>query len=104
MKREKITEILNTVFGWGIFATLVAGGLSFFGFLAAVMIGGESAAALAVFIQKQYFPVVIKVASIIIGIGLIAMYSGKIQALSLTADKKDADEELAAIQQEHQKG
>ena len=102
--REKITKILNTIFGWGIFLTLIAGGLAFFGFLIALIIGGESATALSVFIHKKYFPIVIRIASATILLGLIAMYFGKIEALSLTADKKEADEELASIKQAQDNG
>ncbi|NLM75225.1 MAG: hypothetical protein GX187_03930 [Clostridiaceae bacterium] len=99
MKREKIAEILKRIFGWGIFLTLIAGGLAFFGFLIALIIGGESATLISVFIHKKYFPIVIRIASATILLGLIAMYFGKLEALSLTADKKEADEELAAIKQ-----
>ncbi len=97
MNRKEIAALLNRIFGWGVFICLIAGGLAFFGFLAGIFMGGPNAEALAVFIHKQYFPVVIRVTSIIIGIGLIGMYFGKMQALSLTADKKEAQEELAAI-------
>lgn len=99
VNREKITEILNTIFGWGVFLATIAGGLAFFGFLIAIIIGGANATALSVFIHKQYFPVIIRIASATILIGLIAMYFGKVEALSLTADKKEADEKLAAIKQ-----
>ena len=103
MNREKIAKILNTIFGWGVFLASIAGGLAFFGFLAAIIIGGSSATALSVFIQKQYFPIVIRIASAIILVGLVGMYFGKMEALSLTADKKEADEELASIKQEQNK-
>lgn len=100
---KKAAKVLDTIFGWGIYLCLIAGGLAFFGFLVAVIMGGgaeSSAEALAVFIQKQYFPVVIKCAAITIGVGLIAMYLKKEDALSLKSDKKEAEEELAAIKNE----
>ena len=103
VKKSKIVEVLNTVFGWGIYVVLIAGGLAFFGFLAALIIGGESATSLAVFIHKQYFPIVIKVSSIVIMIGLINMYISNKHALSITLDKQEADEELASIKQEQPK-
>lgn len=97
MNKKKFIDILNTIFGWGIYVALIAGGLAFFGFLAAIIIGGESATSLAVFIQKQYFPVVIKISSAIILVGLISMYVSNKHALSITLDKQEADAELASI-------
>ncbi len=97
MNRTETAALFNKIFGWGVFICLIAGGLAFFGFLAGIIIGGPGAEALAVFIRKQYFPVVIRVTSIVIGIGLIGMYLGKMHALSLTADKKEAEENLSQI-------
>ena len=100
---KKLAGILETIFGWGIYLCLIAGGLAFFGFLAGIVIGGgaDSAAQnLAVFIHKQYFPVVITCAAITIGVGLASMYVKGESALSLTTDKKEAEEELASIKKE----
>lgn len=97
MTRKKLSYLLNIIFGWGILLALIAGSLSFFGFLIALMIGNKSGEAFAVFLQKQYFPVLIRFASIIIGTGLAAMYVGKEQALSLVSDKQNAEQELAQI-------
>jgi len=94
---KKIIEMLNKIFGWGIYISLLAGGLAFFGFLVAIIMGGPDAGRLAVFIQKQYFPVVIRIATITIGVGLVGMYLGKEQALSLVTDKREAEEEMAKI-------
>ncbi|MGI6777764.1 MAG: hypothetical protein ACOX7R_06975 [Acetivibrionales bacterium] len=96
MKKDKVSGALNTVFGWGIYIVLIAGGLAFFAFLAAIIIGGESATSIAVFVHKQYFPVVIRVSSFIIIVGLINMYISNKHALSLTLDKKEADAEIAS--------
>jgi hypothetical protein len=100
MKRNKFTEVLNTIFGWGIYCILIAGGLATFGFLIAIIIGGESATSLAVFIHKQYFPVVIRISSIIILIGLVNMYISNKHALSLVLDKQEADADIAAAKQQ----
>jgi len=99
MKKAKISEVLNTIFGWGIYCVLIAGGLATFGFLIAIIIGGESATSLAVFLHKQYFPVVIRISSIIILIGLVSMYISNKHALSLTLDKQDADADIASAKQ-----
>ena len=41
---KKISAKLRIVFGWGILLCLFAGGLTFFGYLAALIVGGEAAA------------------------------------------------------------
>lgn len=100
---KKASQVLEKVFGWGIVLCLLAGGLAFFGYLVALIIGGgadSTAQSIAAFIHKQYFPVVIICASITIGVGLISMYLGGTEALSLKSDKKDAEEELSQIKQE----
>ncbi|HEY8462986.1 MAG TPA: hypothetical protein VIM29_03040 [Bacillota bacterium] len=101
---KKINEVLYKLFGWGIYISLVAGGLAFFGFLLGIIIGGASATQLAVFLHKQYFPIIIKIASITIGLGLVGMYLNKEQALSLVTDKKEAEEEMAKIKGEQIQG
>lgn len=100
MTRKSFTDLLNKVFGWGILVALIAGALSFFGFCAALMMGGNAGEAFAKFIQKQYFPILIRFTSVVIGIGLLAMYAGKEQALSLVSDKQNAEEELAQIKRD----
>jgi len=100
MTRKKIGDIINTIFGWGIYICLFAGGITFFGFLFAVIIGGGTGEAIAVFLHKQYFPIIIRLASFIIILGLIGMYLNKEQALSLVTDKKEADEELERFKAE----
>lgn len=94
MNKQKFIDILNKTFGFCIYVALLAGGLAFFGFLIAIIIGGANGESLAVAINGKYFPLVIRVASIAIGVGLISMYLGNEQALSLAADKKEAEEEL----------
>lgn len=97
MTRKNFAGLLNNIFGWGILMALIAGAMSFFGFLAALMMGGKGGETFAIFLQKQYFPLLIRFTSIIIGIGLLAMYAGKEQALSLVSDKQNAEQELAEI-------
>ena len=100
MKRDKINEVVKTIFGWGIYCVLIAGGLAFFGFFTGIIIGGESATSLAVFLHKQYFPIVIRISSIVIMLGLLSMYISNKHALSLTLDKQDADADIASAKQE----
>ena len=53
---KKISAVLKTIFGYGIMICLFAGGLTFFGYLAALIIGGETATAICVFIYKTIIP------------------------------------------------
>lgn len=83
---KKISAVLRTVFGYGIMICLFAGGLTFFGYVAALFIGGETATAICVFIYKQIIPVIIYASTILVVLGLIVMYlNGE---MALTSDKK----------------
>lgn len=85
---KKISQVLRTVFGYGIMICLFAGGLTFFGYLAALIIGGDTAAAICVFIYKTVIPIIIKTSTVLVLLGLLVMYlNGE---LALTSDKKKA--------------
>lgn len=84
---KKIAAVLKTVFGYGIMICLFAGGLTFFGYLAALLIGGEMAAAICVFIYKTVFPLIIKLSTIMVLLGLVAMYLNGEMALTAEKDK-----------------
>ncbi len=95
---KKVAEVLNKIFGWGIFICLFAGGISFFGFLLALIIGGGDGGtgqAIAVFLQKQYFPIIIRTSSVMVILGLISMYLSGQEALSMKTDKEEADKDIA---------
>ncbi len=91
---KKISQKLYTVFGWGVCISVFAGALCFLGFVIAIIIGGDTGAAIAVAIKSTCFPWLIKLTSVAVGIGLIGMYLGKDEALSISSDKKDAEEDL----------
>ena len=74
------------IFGYGIMITLFAGGLTFFGYVAALVIGGDVATAICTVIYKNIFPVIIYTAVIMVLLGLVAMYLAGETAL--TPDKK----------------
>ena len=85
---KKLSAKLRVVFGYGIMLCLYAGGLTFFGYLAALIIGGETAAAICVFIYKTVIPVIIKCSTVLVLLGLVVMYlNGEV---ALTAHKKKA--------------
>ena len=83
---KKSSEILKVVFGYGIMLCLFAGGITFFGYVAALIIGGNTAVIICSFIYKQLFPYIIYCTSLLVLLGLFAMYlNGE---MALTAKKK----------------
>lgn len=85
---KKISAVLKTVFGYGIMICLFAGGLTFFGYIAALIIGGDTAADICNFIYKTIVPYIIKTSTIMVLLGLVAMYlNGE---MALTSNKKKA--------------
>lgn len=85
---KKISNVLRVIFGYGIMICLFVGGLTFFGYLAALIIGGDTAAAICVFIYKTVVPCMIKASTILVLLGLAVMYlNGE---MALTANKKKA--------------
>ena len=80
-KRKKIVDVCKMIFGYGIMITLFAGGLTFFGYLAALFIGGETAEALCTFIYKQLVPILIYATTILVLFGLGTMYLAGEKAL-----------------------
>ena len=67
---------------------LFAGALTFFGYIAALIIGGETATAMCTWIYKSFIPVIIKASTILILFGLLTMYLAGEKAL--TPDKRHA--------------
>ena len=83
---KKVSAVLKRIFGWGIMITLFAGGLTFFGYLVALIIGGDTATAICTVIYKNIIPYIIKASTVMILLGLVAMYlNGE---LALTPNKK----------------
>ena len=71
---KKISDVGKMIFGYGIMIVLFVGGLTFFGYLAAIIIGGETATAICTFIYKQIIPVIIYASTVLILFGLLCMY------------------------------
>ena len=84
---KNISAFLRTIFGWGIMICLLAGGLTFFGYLAALIIGGETATAICTVIYKTIIPVIIKTSTILVLMGLLVMYLNGEVALTSSAQK-----------------
>ncbi len=71
---KKFSAILKTIFGWGIMISLFLGGLTFFAYLAAILIGGNTATAICTFVYKSFIPILIKGTTLVVLLGLVAMY------------------------------
>ncbi len=89
---KKISAALRIVFGYGIMICVFAGGLTFFGYLIALCMGGESAQMICTFIYKSFFPVIIKATTILVILGLLVMYLNGEMALTASADKKKREQ------------
>ncbi len=72
--RMKIADVMSYVYGIGIIVALFVGALSFFGYLAAIIIGGETATEICVFIYKKIYPILFIFSSAVVLLGLVKMY------------------------------
>ena len=85
---KKLSNVLKIIFGYGTMISLFAGGLTFFGYLAALIIGGDVATAICTVLYKDIIPVIIYLAVSMVLLGLLAMYLAGEKAL--TPEKKHA--------------
>lgn len=88
---KKIANVCKLIFGYGIMIVLFAGGLTFFGYIAALIIGGETATNLCTWIYKTFVPIIIYASTILILFGLVTMYLAGEKAL--TPEKKHMEQE-----------
>ena len=84
---KKISSVLKTIFGYGIMITLFAGGMTFFGYIAALIIGGSGAEMICSFMYDKLIPIIVYITSVLVLLGLVAMYMGG--ELALTAKSKN---------------
>lgn len=88
---NKIVSVLKFIFGWGVMLSLFAGGLTFFGYLAAIIIGGGeggTGAMICEVISKQITPIITYVSTCCVLLGLLTMYLSGDKAL--TVGKKES--------------
>lgn len=81
--RKKIFNVLNKIYGILMTVSFFGGVLPLVPFIVALIIGGPAAEKISVFIYNQYYPWVIIIGSVALVIGLIAMYIGKLEGLSI---------------------
>ena len=90
---KKIADIIGYVYGTGIALCLFIGGLSFFGYLAALIIGGDTATEICVFIYKKIYPPLVYASSSFVLLGLVKTYFSGEKALSLSKRKKNEEKQ-----------
>lgn len=71
---KKIGLVLKKIYGWGIMLSVFLGGATVLGYIAAILIGGETGFAICDFLYKKFFVVLIYAADIFVLIGLVSMY------------------------------
>lgn len=85
---KKFTETCKMIFGYGIMITLFAGGLTFFAYVVALIVGGDTAALICEVTYKQIIPVIVKVSTVMILLGLVCMYLSGEKSLTPSEKKK----------------
>ena len=92
---KKLSDILKIIFGYGIMIALFTGGLTFFGYVIALFIGGDIAATICTVIYKSILPTIIYLSVSMVLLGLVAMYlSGE---TALTPEKKKTQKHKGEI-------
>ena len=86
-KMKKLSGIFKTIFGYGILTCMIMGALMFIGYVLALIIGGETAAAICTFLYKQVAPVMIYISTCMVLLGLISMYLAGEFALTAKKNK-----------------
>lgn len=83
---QKIASALRVVFGWGVLISLFAGGLTFFGYVVAIILGGGEGgigAQICTVLYKQVFPIIVYISTGCVLLGLLTMYLSGEQALTV---------------------
>ena len=91
--REKIFKVCNTLYGILMTLSFFGGVLPLIPFIVALIVGGDVGEAISLFLYNDYYPWVILAGSIAVVIGLIAMYIGKLEGLSIKKMNADTSAE-----------
>lgn len=84
----KIANICKLIFGYCIMIILLLGGITFFGYLIAFIIGGEIAQNICEYIYRGIIPIMIYLSTCTVLFGLFTMYLAGEKAL--TTEKKES--------------
>lgn len=88
---KKISNVCKTIFGYGIMISLFGGGLTFFGYIVALILGGDTAVAICDFMKTYITPNAILLSTIMILFGIFAMYLAGELALTPTKREKNGN-------------
>ena len=91
--KEKVIKILQKIYGILMSVSFFGGFLPLIPFIFALIIGGDLAEKICLFLKNQYYPVVIIAGSVAIIVGLVATYIGKLDPMTNKKSKKTKDEE-----------
>ena len=97
---NKIINILSWIFGYGIFVSVAVGGLSFLGYIVALIVGGEVASSICYFIYKTIYPYLVYGTSIIVVLGILIMYMRGEVSLTVSGKKKTNKQENKQSEEE----
>ncbi len=101
--RKKLYNILQKVYGILMTISFFGGILPLIPFIIAIIIGGEWGEKISNFLYKDFYPWVIILGSIAILIGLVAMYLGKLEGLSVKKVTADSKKESSSEENTNQK-
>lgn len=90
MKRilDKIADVIKVVFGYAIWFCLMFGGITFFGYLVALICGGNTAALICDIIYNKLYPILVIISTTAILLGLINIYITNSHDLTGKKDSK----------------
>lgn len=91
--RKKLFDICNKIYGVLMTASFFGGVLPLIPFIFAIIVGGELGEKIALFLYNDYYPWVIIAGSVALVFGVIAMYIGKIEGLSVKKVSVDTPKE-----------
>ena len=94
-----ISEVLGWIFGYGMMICLFVGGLSFFAYVVALIVGGDTATEICKFIYKDLYKYLVYVTSALVLVGLLKMYISGQTALT-TGKKEKAEKKEEPVVQE----
>lgn len=91
--KEKVLNFLTKIWALVSLVLLFTGGFSAIGYIAAIIIGGETGAEIISFLYTKVFSVLIYVNSIFIIVGLIKMELAGEKSLTAGSKKKKASKD-----------
>ena len=85
---DKVSVLCRWIFGYGIMIALFVGGLTFLGYLVALIVGGDIATTICSFIKEQVNPIITYLSTSMVLFGLLTMYLAGEKALTSEKQKK----------------